>query len=70
MDLSKLTTPKINYLRENLNLTEDEEKIFNMLSKGKTIVEISMKTRMSEPTVSRRIRRIKDKILELEVQHG
>lgn len=66
MDLSKFTMPKINYLRENLNLTEDEEVVFEMLSKKRSIVEIADRLQISEPTVNRRIRRIKDKIQSLE----
>lgn len=66
MDLSKFTTPKINYLRDNLNLTEEEEIVFNMLAKGKSITEISIKARTSESTIARRIKRIKQKMTDLE----
>lgn len=66
MDLSKLTTPRINYLRENLNLTEDEEKVFAMLSKKKSRQEISDKLRVSISTTDKLIRQIKGKIKMLE----
>lgn len=62
MDLSTLTTPKINELRENLNLTDDECVIFDMLAKNKSIIEISAKIGLSVATVNRRIRKIKNKI--------
>lgn len=66
MDLSKFTMPKIKYLRENLNLTDDEVVIFDMLAKNKSICQISDKVGMSESTINRRIRRIKCKICDLE----
>lgn len=62
MDLSKYTKPTLDEWREVLNLTEDEEKVFLMLAKKKSILEIANKLQMSESTVSRRIRNIKDKM--------
>ena len=34
MRFSKLTKPELDYFLENANFTEEEEKIFKMLSKG------------------------------------
>lgn len=62
MDLSKLILPKINELRIQLNLTDDEEAIFDMLAKGKSRNQIAYKLNMSVSTVDRRIKRIKDKL--------
>ena len=56
------------YILENANFTEDQEKIFNMLTgkEGrKSIIAISFEMNMSESTVKRRIKQIKNKILRL-----
>ena len=53
---------ELNYILENANFTEEQEKIFNMLTskyRRQTIVCIS------ESTVKRRIKQIKKKILRL-----
>lgn len=62
MDLSKLILPKINELRVQLNLTDEELSIFDMLSKGKSRNQIAFKLNMSVSAVDRRIKRIKDKM--------
>lgn len=59
---------ELNYILENANFTEEQEKIFNMLTSKygrQTIVCISMNMNMSESTVKRRIKQIKKKILRL-----
>lgn len=66
MNLSKLTMPRINYLRENLNLTEDEEQVFDLLVKNKTIKEISDRVQISSRSVARRIAMIKRKMNDME----
>ena len=60
--LDKLVKPELELLRESCNFTFEEEQVFDFLSKGRSIREISMRINCSEPTVSRRIRTIKDKI--------
>ena len=59
---------ELDYILENANFTEEQEKIFKMLT-GKqgrqSIVYISMQMNMSESTVKRRIKQIKSKILRL-----
>ena len=59
---------ELNYIIENANFTDEQLKIFNLLT-GKngreTIVAISFKMSMSESTVKRRIKEIKNKILRL-----
>lgn len=62
MDLSILTLPEINDMREKLNLTSDEEIIFNYLCKGKTVTQIADRLNVSNRTVDNRIRRIRRKI--------
>ena len=62
------TKPELNYILENANFTEEQEKIFNMLTSKygrQSIVYISMNMNMSESTVKRRIKQIKKKILRL-----
>ena len=62
------TKPELNYILENANFTEEQEKIFKMLTSRygrQTNVYISMKMNMSESTVKRRIKEIKNKIKRL-----
>lgn len=66
MKLSKLTKPELEEILENANLTEDEQIVFNLLSKGKTITQISLEISVCERTVNRRILKIKNKINRLE----
>jgi DNA-binding NarL/FixJ family response regulator len=66
MKLSKLTKPELEEILENANLTEDEQIVFDLLSKGKTITEISLEISVCERTVNRRIQKIKNKINRLE----
>lgn len=60
--LSSLTKPEVERLREELNLTEDEEIIFNKLSKGKSKVSIADECLVSVGTVSNRISAIQSKV--------
>lgn len=66
MRLSELTKPELEKIRKNANFTEDEEKVFEMASRGKTIVEIADKMNVSELTVDRHIAKVKLKIKKLE----
>lgn len=59
---------EIDCILENANFTEEQEKIFKMLTgkKGRqSIVSIAIEMNMSESTVKRRIKEIKKKILRL-----
>lgn len=62
------TKPELDYIKENANFTIEEMNIFKMLT-GKygreTIVYIANKTNLSTATVSRRIKKIKNKIKKL-----
>ena len=60
--LSLLTKPELEELKENLNLTDDELEIFIMLSKGKSLIEISSKLQMSIPSISRRVACLQEKM--------
>lgn len=62
------TTPELEYILNNANFTVEQEEIFKMLTSkyGRaSIVNISLKMNMSESTVKRRIKQIKNKILRL-----
>ena len=64
-DFSK---PELDYILENANFTIEEEQIFKMLTSkyGRaSIVNISLTMNISESTVKRRIKQIKNKILRL-----
>ena len=62
------TKPELEYIKENANFTIEELTIFEMLT-GKygreTIVYIADKMNLSTATVSRRIKKIKNKIKKL-----
>ena len=62
------TKPELEYIKENANFTIEELTIFEMLT-GKygreTIVYIANKMNLSTATVSRRIKKIKNKIKKL-----
>ena len=59
---------ELDYILENANFTIEQEQIFKMLTSkyGRaSIVNIAIKMNMSESTVKRRIKQIKNKILRL-----
>jgi len=60
--LSSLTKPEVERLRDELNLTDEEEQIYNLLKKNKSIIEISDKLLLSESTLKRRIKDIQRKV--------
>lgn len=53
MKLSKLTKPELEEIFRNANFTEEEEKVFKMLSCGKTITETAQKINVCDRTVNR-----------------
>lgn len=62
------TKPELTYILDNANFTEEQEKIFRMLTSKygrQSIVCISMELNISESTVKRRIKQIKNKIIKL-----
>lgn len=63
--LSSLTKPELEELKDQLNLTENEEEVFRCLSKGKSIIETADKCGIAEQTVDKRIKEIKEKIKRL-----
>lgn len=62
MNLSFLSKDQSEEYKRKMNLTEDEEKIFDMLTKNYSVVKISGVMQMSTRTVDRRIKNIKIKM--------
>lgn len=62
------TKKELDFILENANFTEQQQKVFNRLTdrKGRqTIVQISIEENISTATVSRIIKQIKKKIYRL-----
>lgn len=66
MDLSKYAKPKLEEWRKGLNLTEEEEQIFILLTKGKSRQIIAGRMKLSMRTVDRRIAAIRKKMEQME----
>lgn len=65
MKLCKCVKSEINYYIKECSFTDEELRIFIMLSKGKSIIEISEKLSVSESTVNRRVKNIMSKVMEV-----
>lgn len=63
--LSSLTKPELEELKEQLNLTDDEEVVFLQLSKGRSKTVVADNCRVSLPTIDNRIRCINIKLQKL-----
>ena len=63
--LSSLTKPELESLKEQLNLTDDEEFVFFHLSKGRSKERIAFECNISVGTVSNRIKTICFKLQKL-----
>lgn len=66
MKFSELTKPELEHIIENANFTEEELRIFKLLSQGRSITEIAMRLSVCDRTVNRKIIKIKKKISKLE----
>ena len=64
--LSSLTKSELEALKELLNLTDDEEKVFNSLAKGRSKTQASIECTVSCSTVDNRIRSINNKLKRIE----
>ena len=62
MKFSELTKPELDIILENANFTQEEEDIFKLLSRGKSIIEIAEHIMICERTVNRKVTKIKNKI--------
>lgn len=67
MKFSELTKPELDEIIKNANFTEEELRIFKLLSQGRSITEIAMWLSVCDRTVNRKINKIKKKISKLEV---
>lgn len=67
MKLSQLTKPELDKILQNANFMKDEEEIFLMLSKGKSITEIAYSLNLCNRSVNRKILLLKSKIKRLEL---
>ncbi len=62
MNLSYLSKEQSDNYKNQMNLTEDETKIFDMLTKNYSVVKIASIMQMSTRTVDRRIKNIRTKM--------
>lgn len=62
MKFSDFTKPELERIIENANFTEEEARIFRLLSRNFTQKEIAHRLSMSTRTLERRVRNIKNKI--------
>ena len=61
MKFSELTKPELDEIIKNANFTEEELRIFKLLSQGRSITEIAMQLSVCDRTVNRKINKIKKK---------
>lgn len=64
--LSELTKPELEELKDLLNLSDEEEKVFNELSKGMSKIFVADRCKISTSTVDNRIKSIRSKLERLE----
>lgn len=62
LKLHKLIKPELELLKDNCNFTFAEMEVFELLAKGFSIKQISMELCLSEPSVNRKIKCIKEKV--------
>lgn len=62
MNLSFLSREQSEEYKSKMNLTDDEEEVFDMLTKNYSVVKIANIMQMSTRTVDRRIKNIKLKM--------
>lgn len=60
--MDEFTRKEVEYLIRECNFTEQEERIFIMRTKGKSIIAISIEEGISDRTVNRKIKKIRAKI--------
>ena len=64
--LSSMTKPELEELKNLLNLTEDEEEVFNGLSRGRSKTRVADDCMVSTSTVDNRIKSISLKVARLK----
>lgn len=65
MKIRDFTVPELNMFRELCNFTDDEMTYFNLRSRDKSNVEISLEMNISEPQVSKLAKRVKNKMIRV-----
>ena len=60
--LSSLTKPELELIVKIANFTDDEQKIFELLAKDRSITQMATSLCVSERTINRRIKNIESKI--------
>lgn len=65
MKIRDFTVPELDRFRALCNFTKDELEYFNLRSKDKSNVEISLEMNVSEAQVSKLAKRVKSKILRV-----
>ena len=65
MKIRDFTIPELDRFRALCNFTEDEMTYFNLRSKDKSNVQISLEMNVSEAQVSKLARRVKDKMIRV-----
>lgn len=65
MKIRDFTIPELERLRELCNFTDNELEYFNLKSKDKSNVEISLAMNVSLPQVSKIAKRVKSKIIRV-----
>ena len=60
--LSSLTKPELELIVKIANFTDDEQNIFELLAKDKSITQIAISLCVCERTINRRIKNIESKI--------
>ena len=64
--LASLTKPELEELKELLNLTYDEEEVFNLIRRGSSREQMAQKLSVSPSTVGEKITNINKKLIRLE----
>lgn len=65
MKICEFTKPEIDFIKANANFTEDEEVIFNLLSRGKSQKELQFILPYSMRTIERKVQMIKRKVVRI-----
>ena len=68
--LSSLTKPELELIIKIANFTDDEQKIFELLAKDKSITQIAISLCVCERTINRRIKNIERKISKAGGKNG
>ena len=68
--LSSLTKPELEEIVTNANFTDEEQKIFELLTKDRCITQIAISLCVCERTINRRIKNMESKISKVGEYRG